>query len=73
VEYKIPEMTIARAREHVQVGERYLTDAASSYSERDDPLANAQANLATAHFSAAMAITNVLLTDPAEAPDLLEH
>jgi hypothetical protein len=58
---------LKQAREHVQRGE-----------EPDDEIMDstalhvaALATVAAAHFAAAMAITNILLTDPAEAPDPL--
>jgi hypothetical protein len=61
------ELNVQLARDHVKQGEAFLIVADRSKSERDVMTATA---IATAHFSAAMAITNILLTDPAEAPEL---
>jgi hypothetical protein len=58
-------ISIQVAREHVQEGERYL-----GLAERRADLTVHFSSLATANFTAAMAITNILLADPAEAPDV---
>lgn len=70
------DISIARAREHIAEGERYLAEARSidTASTAFDAAqwCAARAAIATAHFGAAMAITNVLLTDPAEMPEPVE-
>ena len=58
-------ISIQRAREHVQLGEHNIDMA-----ERHKDLTVHFSSLASAHFTAAMAITNILLADPAEAPDV---
>jgi hypothetical protein len=62
-------MDIARARGHVADGEKYLT--AAKGMEKGEA-ASVLLACAQAHFAASMAITNLLLTDPAEMPEPLE-
>jgi hypothetical protein len=61
-------ISIEAAGEHVAAGELHLRAA----SRRDDGLEWNQhhATLAVAHFTASMAITNILPAYPAEAPDV---
>jgi len=59
------------ARHNVQLGHVWLDKAYESAGQSLQQ-ASYQAAIATAHFSAAMAITNLLLADPAEAPDPVE-
>lgn len=59
------------AREYVEQGEAWLARASRSAGETLIR-ASYEAAIATAHFSAAMAITNILLTDPAEFPEPVE-
>jgi hypothetical protein len=75
-------VSLKQAREHVQRGEVHLLAAGRLRPEEepDDAIMDstalhvaALATVAAAHFAAAMAITGILLTDPAEAPDLLAH
>ncbi len=82
-----PGISVGQARAHVQEGELALTQALKvvgmMIETSDDGLdqvmdlamanVSAMAQVATAHFSAAMAITNILLTDPPAGPDPLEH
>lgn len=63
--------TIDQARGHEQCGEVWLDRAKNSAGESLQR-ASYEAAIAAAHFSAAMAITNILLTDPAEAPEPVE-
>lgn len=63
---------IQNARGHVEQGERWLARATTSAGETLQRAAY-EAAIATAHFSAAMAITNILLTDPAEYPEPVER
>jgi hypothetical protein len=62
------DLNVQVAREHVKTGERWL-DQACAYSSVSVQRGAMEAAIATAHFSAAMAITNILLADPAEAPE----
>lgn len=73
-EYTIPEFTIERARAHVEAGERLLVSAADEYSDSSHMGDGVpEAALASAHFAAASAITNILLTDPPEMPEPLVY
>jgi hypothetical protein len=62
---------VARAREHIAEGEKLLRRA--SLPGGTDAEDARLATMATAHFTASMAITNLLLADPAEAPDVVER
>jgi len=80
-------ISVEQARAHVQEGETALSQALKvigmMIGTPDPDLegimdvavanVNAMAQVATAHFSAAMAITNILLTDPPEGLDPLER
>lgn len=62
-DFKIPELTIEKAQEHIRRGELFLRDAEQQHG-RYAADAAASASLAAAHFQAAMAITSsILLTD----------
>lgn len=65
----IMDISMQVAREHVAKGEDLLAAAEGQYAGSLGMHGSAAAAMATAHFSAAMAITNILLTDPAEAPE----
>lgn len=80
-----PGIDVKKARENVAQGEVALGAALEIAKEIEGlapdqemmsvAVANAMAmaQVATARLAAAMAIANILLTDPAEAPDPLEH
>jgi len=56
------------AREHLAEGERLLKRSARpGGSDAEDARL---ATMATAHFMASMAVTNILLADPPEGPDV---
>lgn len=63
------DIDIKTARQSVKDGDSYLWRA-----EREQSTAQATmfAAIAQAHFAASVAITNLLLTDPAEMPEPLE-
>ena len=56
------------ARSHLERGEALLKAAESNINSQD--LAVTQSAMACAHFAASMAVTNILLTDPPEGPDV---
>ena len=59
-------VSIKRAREHVEAGQARLSEAEKADGwQRTESIAA----LATAHFTASMAITNILLTDPPQGVD----
>lgn len=65
------DLNVQLAREHVIKGRWWLRTAElPGGSAEQDAM---EATMAAAHFSAAMAITNILLTDPAEAPEPVER
>ena len=61
-------ISIEAARGHIEAGQLWLKEAQlrGSVQQRS----HFSAAMASAHFSASMAITNILLADPAEAPDV---
>jgi hypothetical protein len=66
------QLNVQVARDHVGEGLIWLARAEAAYPQGYAVDAAAPAAIAAAHFSAAMAITNILLTDPAEAPEPVE-
>jgi hypothetical protein len=60
-----------QARDHERRGEAWL-DRAKNSAGQSLQRASYEATIAQAYFSAAMAITNILLTDPAEGPEPVE-
>lgn len=67
------EPNVQVARNHVTVGEYWLKEASALNGKVGAALTTAAASMATAHFTASMAITNLLLADPAEAPEVVER
>lgn len=66
------DISIARARGHVNKGEYLIKQAERVKISQAFGSVSDYMNEANTHFLAAMAITNILLADPAEFLDVIE-